>query len=106
MGIRVWLDDIRPVPEEGYDVWVKDAREAYDLVLTGYVTFLDFDHDLGNSNTYDGTWLANEIEVLAMDNKIPAIRWNVHSSNPAGRNSINLAMKSAWRFWYENEKVS
>ena len=102
MGIRIWLDDVRQPPQGWYDVWVRTAKEAYDLVVTGQVTKISFDHDLGSN--YDGKWLADEIEILAMDNKINPIHWDVHSQNPIGRRNIDMAMKSAWRFWEENKE--
>ena len=36
MVINVWLDDERPMPA-GYDVHVKTAEEAIDLLKTGNV---------------------------------------------------------------------
>jgi hypothetical protein len=101
MGIRIWLDDIRPMPE-GFDLWAKNTSYAYNLILTGKVTEISFDNDMGDIR--DGYWLANQIEKLAVENKIPPINWNVHSANPAGRKRIEDAMNSADRFWRKNEE--
>ena len=98
MGIRIWLDDVRPMPEGWYDVWVKTAQEAYQYILTGKVSRISFDHDLGDIS-FDGSWLANQIEALAAEGKIPLIHWEVHSANPVGKRYIDSAMKSALRFW-------
>ncbi len=44
--MRVWLDDLRPMPEE-YDYWAKNAYEMIGLLISGNITFISFDHDLG-----------------------------------------------------------
>jgi hypothetical protein len=42
---RLWLDDLRPVPE-GW-TWVKTVGEAISLMESGDVTEASLDHDLG-----------------------------------------------------------
>jgi hypothetical protein len=101
MGFRVWLDDVRPMPE-GFNLWYKNPSELLDLVKTNGVSYISFDNDLGT--LYDGYWLAMQIESLAFHGKINPIGWDVHSDNPAGRKNINYAMESAWRFWYVSMK--
>ncbi len=44
--MKVWPDDERPMPD-GYDVHVRTASEAIDLLKTGQVTRMSLDHDLG-----------------------------------------------------------
>lgn len=44
--MKVWLDDIRKMPAR-FDRHVKTAQEAIELLETGLVTFISFDHDLG-----------------------------------------------------------
>ena len=92
MGIRVWLDDIRPMPE-GYDLWCKTAQDCLHEVEKGRVDYISFDHDLGHLEE-DGSWLADEIEFLAYKDKIQSIAWDVHSSNPVGRKVIDYCMKN------------
>ena len=98
--MKIWLDDIRNAPEG----WIqcKTARQAADFVDSGKVTHISFDHDLGLY--LDGYWLANYIELAAMDNRISRITWDVHSANPVGRRNIDLAMKSATRFFNYNNR--
>ena len=96
MGIRIWLDDVRPMPEE-YALWCKTAQECLEAVKTGNVDYISFDHDLGDPLT--GYWVATNIEDMAYLHKINRIGWDVHSDNPAGRKNIDAAMESAWRIW-------
>jgi hypothetical protein len=110
LRMRVWLDDVRPMPKEGFDIWVKTAEEALDLIETGQVSFMSFDHDLGfNMKTMkcdhakSGYDVAKRVEQLAAEKKLRRFGWAVHSMNPTGANNIEMALKSADRFWDSNE---
>ncbi len=103
--MRVFLDDVRTPP--AFDaltgeptVWSKICRtgeELIDLINQKLVTYISFDHDLGDGiSGYD---VAKQIEELAAHGSIPPIDYAVHSANPVGANNIDLAMKAAWRFW-------
>ena len=93
--MRIWLDDVRPMPN-GFDFWAKNYYEMMGLLISGNVTHISFDHDLGlGMGGYD---VAKYIEGLAYLGMVE-ITWDVHSANPAGRRNIELAMKSAERFW-------
>jgi hypothetical protein len=111
MGNRVWLDDIRKMPE-GFDIAVKNAYFLIGMITSGCVDYISFDHDLGfydneiaedSKNT--GYAVACFIEYIATDEKIPVKRigWDIHSANPVGRFRIEQAMKSAERIWHERE---
>jgi hypothetical protein len=102
MGIKIWLDDIRPMPKEGYDLWCKTAQECLQAVKSGNVDYISFDHDLANSLT--GYWVATNIEDMAYFGRVNRIGWDVHSDNPAGRRNITQAMESAERFWNKKEQ--
>lgn len=92
--IKVWLDDVRPVPA-GW-VWVKSAEAALALLEAGEVETMSLDHDLGmrifinedgievaSEDRYakDGTWLVNQ---MIRNNLWPKHKPNVHSANPVG----------------------
>jgi hypothetical protein len=102
MKMRMWLDDIRQMPDD-YDIWVKTAFWAIEMLQTfPNITHLSFDHDLGSKETgYD---VAKFIELMASKNNNKRITWDIHSSNPVGRKNIEMAMKSAERFWKINEE--
>jgi hypothetical protein len=96
MGIRVWLDDIRPMPD-GYDMWIKDASYMKRVIEHYEIDHISFDHDLGKGET--GYSVACFIEGLAAEKKIKPMTYDIHSSNPEGRRYIEKAMSVAERLW-------
>ena len=91
--MRLWLDDVRPAPDGFHPV--KTGIECINLLRTGEVTALSFDHDLGEGLTgYD---VAKWIEQNAAS--IKPILWEVHTSNPVGRQNIVMAMQNAEKAW-------
>ena len=97
MSIKIWLDDIRPAPQDCY--WAKTAKDAIFMIDTLEIDGISFDHDLGDSNGNTGYTVAQHIEKLAYLGEIQPIRYSIHSANPTGRRNIQLAMESAQRFW-------
>lgn len=101
MGIRVWLDDIRLMPI-GFDYWAKTAEELLVMLVYDEISEISFDHDLGEGLTgYD---VAKTIEEMASNGTINPMTWNIHSANPVGRRNIEMAMKSAERFWISEKR--
>lgn len=111
--MKLWIDDVRPMPKN-YDVWAKNAEEAVKLLLTGEVTHVSFDHDLGmelsndkdiivtakeNKYAKTGYDVAMWIEREAYLGKIKPFTYKIHSSNPVGAKNIESAMKNAERYW-------
>lgn len=95
--MRIFLDDIRlPSDNIGEVIVVRDAKTAMDLVKTGNVTWISFDHDLGTDLTgYDVAMLIEEM-VFMGDIRCP--EWDIHSANPVGRERIRIAMTAAKSF--------
>lgn len=95
--MRIFLDDVRdPSPYLGEVIVVRDAKSAMDLVSTGLVTWISFDHDLGTELTgYDVAMLIEEL-VFMGDIRCP--EWDIHSANPVGRERIRMAMLGAEAF--------
>jgi hypothetical protein len=101
--MRVWLDDERPMPE-GFDTHVKTADEAITLLKTGNVTAISLDHDLGlGKNDYN---VACWIEIHAMAGTLKPIDLFVHTANPVGERNIWAALRSAMRYWRQNDNES
>jgi hypothetical protein len=98
--IRLWLDDERPMPR-GYNMHVRKAGLALEVIKKLKVIEVSFDHDLGGGP--DGGWLAIEIEKLASGGLVESMQWHVHSANPPGKKRIEAAMQSAERFWRKDE---
>ena len=107
MTLRIYLDDIRPTPAYiSIDEYAEDrrpftdrcytAQEAIELLYTGEVTFISFDHDLGSPECGTGYDVAKFIEQAAyMDPTWPIPDYVIHSANPVGALNIDRAMKSA-----------
>lgn len=97
--MRVWLDDMRPMPI-GFDVHVRTHNAALAIIDTGKVSFMSFDHDLGDMSDHKtGYDIAMAVERMAANGTIPQFGWSVHSSNPVGAERIKKALTSADRFW-------
>ena len=98
--MRVWLDDIRPMPK-GYDTWCKTYESAIECLTHSVVSHIAFDHDLGKGKTgYD---VSRFIEELAYLNLIKPMTWSIHTNNPVGRKYIEMAMRNADRYWERNK---
>lgn len=100
--MRVWLDDIREKPAD-FDIWVKTASECIELLKTGNVSFIDFDHDLGDEDPKNtGYTVAYYIMEHAYYGDLPPlVNYHIHSSNPVGTNNIRYAMEQAYVYWME-----
>lgn len=109
MKIYIWLDDVRPIPKYCFQpgiffISVKSYQECL-TVLTAiknyspveeYITYIDFDHDLGEQLTgYD---VAKAIVEMDMKN----IYFNVHSANPVGVFNITQLLE---HYGYEQFKA-
>ena len=80
--MRVWIDDIRPMPK-GYDIWIKRVDEAIDFIAIhkNEISLLDLDHDAGDYSCYGGDY----IKILDwMEEKQINIPISIHSKNPCG----------------------
>ncbi len=94
--MKIWLDDLRPAENIDYVVCAT-AEQAIALINLGDVTFISFDHDLGEGLTgYD---VAKFIEEGAHTGSIRPIFYKIHSANPVGRKNIEFAMNSALDAW-------
>lgn len=95
MSIRIWLDDIRNPKTHGWII-CRTASSAIEMIKSGGVEFIDFDHDLGDDEDGTGYDVAKWVEAECFFGmKCP--KWNIHSANPVGEKNITMAMKSAER---------
>jgi len=96
VGLKLWLDDVRPAP----DGWVHctTAPAAIALLSANDVDEISLDHDLGpdeNGTGYD-VLLWVERQVARWPHFIvPAIR--VHTANPVARRRMLAALRSIRR---------
>jgi hypothetical protein len=100
--IWLWLDDVRPAPSAEWTP-VDNVMDAIELLSTGLVERVSLDHDLGAEETgYD---VALYIECCAHDGSLPPLHWQVHSSNPCGRESMVAALRKADEYWGVSGRV-
>jgi hypothetical protein len=100
--MKLWVDDVRKMPVD-YDVWAKTASEAIAKLQTGEVTAISLDHDLGEVQAGDGYQIAKFIEDAAREKRIPRLDWELHTANPVGHKNMEAALRSADRYWSDNE---
>lgn len=101
--MKIWLDDIREPPTEGWK-WVKTVAEAKEeLIDFPEVDEVSLDHDLGENQPtgYDLIkWL--ERGTMEVGWNFPKIR--VHSANPVGRKNIEAAVKRIKEYLTERSR--
>jgi len=100
--MRLWLDDIRPMPE-GFDFHARTASEAIEKLKSGDVTSISFDHDIGEEAAGTGYDVAVWIEEQAFSGLINRLAWSVHSANLVGARKIEIAMRFADSHWTKLE---
>ena len=90
--MKVYLDDIREAPKGWKRVYW--PQEAIALLMTGSVTDISLDHDLGNDSKGTGydviTWM--ERAVVERGLIPPAIK--VHSANIAARQRMDAGIRN------------
>lgn len=96
--MKVWLDDIREMPEEFTDHAVR-AVDALDLLATNTVTLISLDHDLGSGNEGTGYDVAKWIEEQARLGDLNKLEWRLHTANPVGAKNMKAALVKADEYW-------
>lgn len=101
MGIRLWLDDVRPAPE-GW-TWAKSAREAIEILDRETVQECSLDFDLWHVHFGEGPlatveWQAGcpkgiaVVEHMRRSGRWPKTKPRVHSANPDGAAEMRAAI--------------
>jgi hypothetical protein len=97
--IKLYLDDVREAPEEGWIV-VRDVESAIKFLKTNKVKELSVDHDLGDDTPYTGydllEWLEEEVAHGKSTIRVPE-KMKIHSANPAVRTKMKQAIESIQR---------
>jgi hypothetical protein len=100
--LKLWIDDERPMPD-GFDLHAKTYFAAIDFLQKRKVSFVSFDHDLGESKTgYD---VACWIEEAVIFKKFKRIGWDIHSMNPVGSRRIKVVMLKLDGEWDRMEGI-
>jgi hypothetical protein len=96
--MNVWLDDLfEPSFDSGYDVHVKTAEEAIELLKTGKVRKINLDHDLGYGKT--GLDVAKWILEKAKSGELKYVECFVHTGNPLRLIEISKLIIEANKVW-------
>lgn len=101
--MKIWLDDLRPAPDDGGWIQVFRAQDAIALLKKGDVEEISLDHDLGLGEVGTGYDVAVAIEQGAESGEIQPLDWHIHSSNPVGRKKMEAALRKADSFWFGGE---
>lgn len=86
--VKIWLDDIRPAPDNW--LWAKTADECYTLLYIhmGDVEVLSLDHDLGDADVPTGYDLVKRMCQHTDYSDILPAKIYLHTSNPVGRENM------------------
>ena len=95
--MKIWVDDIRPVPE-GY-IGTKSVNETIVLIenmeSNGIeIELLNLDHDLGDY-ACDGGDAIKILDYLAERETYYPIK--IHTSNPVGRSNMERMIQRYWK---------
>jgi len=90
--MKVFLDDIRTAPQ-GWKL-VRWPQEAISLLMTGAVTDLSLDHDLGDDKRGTGYDVITWLEKAVIEYGIIPPKIKVHSANVAARQRMEQGIRS------------
>lgn len=93
--MKVYLDDERETPDGWTRVYWPD--EAIELLLTGEVTEISLDHDLGDDERGTGYDVIKRIEEQVVTSNFIPPRIKVHSANISARKKMELGIASIIR---------
>lgn len=86
MSLKLWIDDIRPAPDDTWDtVTTSDAAIALlDLFSNDGMLWIpreviSFGHDLGGDDT------TRPVVIWMIENNFKFQEYRIHSANPVGR---------------------
>lgn len=96
LGVKIWLDDLRPAPE-GYEL-VRSVSEAQALIKQieeegGTIEVIDLDHDLGDYARFGGDGIKLLDYLLERDTLYPV---KFHTANPVGRANMERMVQRYW----------
>lgn len=98
--MKLWLDDARSMPSD-YDVHVKSAFIAIELLKTGLITHIGLDHDLGPvEEVGNGHMVSDFIEEAAYHKTLKPLTWSIQSSNAVEVERMTVTLKRAENYWY------
>lgn len=103
--IKIWVDDIRPVPDDSW-IAVKTNGMCFAIIVNNKdkeEMLISLDHDSGDADTKDYIEILNLLDYyargLGMD--FDFISFHFHTDNAAGRNNMRtIVQRNGWREVY------
>lgn len=106
--MKIWVDDIRPVPNGAEWIWCKSVNEAISEIKEAeymyhasrqkvfwVIELIDIDHDAGDYKTDGGDYI-KLLDWLEETGRNYPIR--IHSMNPVGvQNMRRIIQRNGWR---------
>lgn len=95
--IKIWVDDIRPVPN-GYE-GTKSVNDTIALIEKieldgGIIELLDLDHDLGDYASNGGDAIKILDFLVERETFYPV---KIHTANPVGRANMERMIERYWK---------
>lgn len=100
--MKLWVDDVRPAPNEDYD-WVQSVEGAIAIIEAAescetIIEIIDIDHDAGDFAEYSGDYI-KLLDWLEITGRNYPIR--IHSMNPVGvENMRRIIKRNGWKEVY------
>lgn len=108
IGVKLWLDDVRPAPDETWVV-ARSVEEARDILSVRFVEIASLDHDMGECDECAAVFPPRGYPLvtdtcrhkmtgydfvmwMAETGKWPASKPAVHSVNPVGRQRMEAVI--------------
>jgi hypothetical protein len=106
--MKLWHDDVRPPPDDSWDLWARTNDAARDFLASGVVTECSLDHDLGMDEIELPDDVDEALDILAdhqrraSETGLDLVNWmvtmnivpakvTIHSWNPSG--AANMAAR-------------
>lgn len=90
--MKLYLDDVRPAPA-GWKL-VRWPQEMIELLMTGAVTDVSLDHDLGDDKRGTGYDVITWLEKAVVDYGLVPPNIKVHSANVPAKKRMERGIKS------------
>lgn len=96
--IKIWIDDVRPVPSDKYDIALKSTIDVIHYLKTHVRSdanvFLDIDHDAGDYAKLGGDYY-KILDWCEAHDYNPVM--HIHSMNPVGIQKMRqIIQRNGW----------
>ena len=102
MVLRIWIDDVRPAPDEY--IWCQSVNNAINVIeywddfMGVKIELIDIDHDAGDYVELGGDYI-KLLDWLEETGRSYPIR--IHSMNPVGRENMRaIIQRNGWKEIY------